>query len=98
MCNLIKFCLLAWIFGFLDVFSSKDHGDLTTPEGMARGMIGIIYNGDYQTLLHTKYRSSGPSGFREDFSHCKSMETVNPLGMAKFDPRGMAGTIFVENH
>ena len=66
-----------------------------------RGMIGIIYNGDYQTLLHTKYRSSGPSGFREDFfsfSHCKSMETISPLGMAKFDPRGMAGTIYVEDH
>ena len=64
---------------------------------MARGMIGIIYNGDYQTLLHTKYRSSGPSGFREDFfsfSHCKSMESIKPWGVAKFDPRGMAGTIF----
>ena len=32
-----------------------------------RGMIGTIYNWDYQPLLHTKYRSSGPSGFREDF-------------------------------
>ena len=29
-------------------------------------MIGTIYNGDYQTLLHTKYRSSGPCGFREE--------------------------------
>ena len=41
------------------------------PRGMAkfdpRGMIGIIYKGDYQTLLHTKYRSSGPSGFREEY-------------------------------
>ena len=32
-----------------------------------RAMIGTIYNGDYQTLLHTKYRSYGPSCFREDF-------------------------------
>ena len=31
-----------------------------------RGMIGTIYNGDYQTLLHTKYKSSGPCGFREE--------------------------------
>ena len=60
------------------------------------------YNGDYQTLLHTKYRSSGPFGFREEdffsFSHCKSMETIYPRGVAKFDPRGMAGTIYVEDH
>ena len=67
-----------------------------------RGMIGIIYNGDYQTLLHTKYRSSGPSGFREEdlfsFSHCKSMETINPRGVAKYDPRDMAGTIYVEDY
>ena len=30
------------------------------------------------------------------FSHCKSMETIYPRGVAKFDPRGMAGTIYVE--
>ena len=40
------------------------------PRGMAkldpRAMIGTIYNGDYQTLLHTKYCSSGPCGFREE--------------------------------
>ena len=65
-------------------------------------MTGTIYNGDYQTLLHTKYRSSGPFGFREEdffsFSHCKSMETIYPRGVVKFDPRGMAGTIYVEDH
>ena len=32
------------------------------------------------------------------FSHSKSMETVNPRGVAKFDPRGMNGTIYVEGH
>ena len=40
------------------------------PWGMAkldpRGMIGTIYNGDYQTLLQTKYRSFGPCGLREE--------------------------------
>ena len=55
-----------------------------------------------KTLLHTKYRSSGPFGFREEdffsFSHCKSMETIYPRGVAKFDPRGMIGTIYVEDH
>ena len=28
----------------------------------------------------------------EFFSHSKSMETINPRGVAKFDPRGMNGT------
>ena len=32
------------------------------------------------------------------FSHCKSMETIYPRGVAKFDLRGMAGTIYVEDH
>ena len=32
------------------------------------------------------------------FSNCKSMETIDPRGVAKFDPRGMAGTIYVEDH
>ena len=26
------------------------------------------------------------------------METINPRGVAKFDPRGMNGTIYVEDH
>ena len=26
------------------------------------------------------------------------METIYPRGVAKFDPRGMAGTIYVEDH
>ena len=43
------------------------------PRGVAnfdpRGMISTIYIGDFQTLLHTKYKSSGPCDFRkEDFS------------------------------
>ena len=53
-------------------------------------------------MLHTKYRSSGPFGFREEdffsFSHCKSMENIYPRGVDKFDPRGMAGIIYVEDH
>ena len=32
------------------------------------------------------------------FSNCKSMETINLQGLAKFDPRGMNGTIYVEDH
>ena len=29
-------------------------------------MVGRIYNEDHYTLLHTKYESSGPCGFREE--------------------------------
>ena len=40
---------------------------------------GRIYKGDVSTLLHTKYKGSGPHGFREEyffvFSYCKSMKT-----------------------
>ena len=32
-----------------------------------RGMVGRIHVGDHLTLLHTKYLSSGPYGFRKDF-------------------------------
>ena len=40
------------------------------PRGIAsldpRGMVGRIYVSDHLTLLHTKYLSSGPYGFREE--------------------------------
>ena len=42
-----------------------------TPWGVdsldTRGLIGRIYVGDHNTLLHTEYISCGPHGFREDF-------------------------------
>ena len=31
-----------------------------------RAMFGRIYKEDHYTLLHTKYESSGPCGFREE--------------------------------
>ena len=31
-----------------------------------RGLIGRIYEGDHETLLHAKYVSCGPQGFREE--------------------------------
>ena len=48
------------------------------PRGMAnldpRGMIGRIYVEYHLTLLHTKYTSFRPCGFREEcFSHYKPM-------------------------
>ena len=76
------------------------------PRGMAnldpRGMVGRIYVGDHLTLLHTKYLSSGPYGFREEdflfFSRYKSMGANEPWGMANLDPRGMTGRIYVGDH
>ena len=44
--------------------------ELTGPRGVAslgtRGLIGRIYVEDHYTLLHTKYISCGPHGFREE--------------------------------
>ena len=31
-------------------------------------------------------------------TYCRSMETIDPRGVAKFDPSGMNGTIYVEDH
>ena len=66
------------------------------PRGVAsfgpRDMIGRIYAGDHQKLLHTKYVSCGPYCFREDdflsFSHYKSVGANDPQGVASLDPRG----------
>ena len=32
----------------------------------SRGTVGRVYKEDHYTLLHTKYESSGPCGFREE--------------------------------
>ena len=62
----------------------------------------VCYKEEYYTLLHTKYESSGLCGFREYFflcfSHCKSMGANDHRGGAIFDPRGMVGRIYKEDH
>ena len=66
-----------------------------------RGLIGRISVVDHYTLLHTKYISSVPHGFREDFlsfSHYKSMGANEPRGVANLDLRGMVGRIYVGDH
>ena len=67
-----------------------------------RGLIGRIYVGDHQTLLYTKYISSGPHGFREEdflsFSQYKSMGNNDPRGVANLNPRGLTGRIYVGDH
>ena len=77
------------------------------PRGVAnlgpRDMVGTIYEGGYLTLIHIKYLSSGPHGFREEdffyvFSYHKSMEANNPRGVANLDPRGMIGRIYKGYH
>ena len=58
-----------------------------------RGLIGRIYVGDNHTLLHTKYISPGPHGFREEdfliffFFHYKSMGAKYPRRMADLETR-----------
>ena len=98
----------------MDVFLVKSMETIDS-RGIAkfdpRGMIGIIYNGDFPakfimgTTKHCYIQNIEALGllFSEkktffSFSHCKSMEIINPQGVAKFDPRGMAGTIYVEDH
>ena len=51
-----------------------------------RDTAGRIYNEDYYTLLHTKFKGSGPCSFGDNvfflcFSYSKSMETNNPRGV-----------------
>ena len=63
------------------------------PRGMARldpkGLIGRIYVGGHYTLLHTKYTSFRPHGFREDdflsFSHYNSMGANDPQAWPVWD-------------
>ena len=66
------------------------------PRGVAildpRGMIGRIYVEYHLTLLHTKYTSFRPCGFREEnmlmFSHYKPMADNDAPGRGQFRPRG----------
>ena len=60
-----------------------------------RGMVGRIYVGDFLTLLHTKYLSSGPYGFGKKVWQDKSMGANEPRDVANLDPRGMVGRIYV---
>ena len=51
-----------------------------------RAMVGRIYKEDHYTLLHTKYESSGPCGFREeDFFYIFPM---TPSGRGPYGPQG----------
>ena len=60
-----------------------------TPRGRAifdpRGMVDRIYKEDHYTLLHTKYESSGPCGFREEDLMFFPM---TPAGRGQYGPQG----------
>ena len=67
-----------------------------------RGMVCRIYVKLHITL-HTKYRSFGSSGFREEdfscISHYKPMpDNDTPIGRACMNPRGTVGRIYKEDH
>ena len=53
-------------------------------------------------MLHAKYLSTSPCGFREEdffkFHYMHIRKTNDPRGRANFDPRGIIGTILVEVH
>ena len=65
------------------------------PRGMPnfdpRGTVGRIYVGDH--LLHIKYLSSGPHGFRKVFLSF----FIISLWAPNLDPRGLIGRIYVGN-
>ena len=68
-----------------------------------RGIIGKIYVEDHYILLHTNMKALGlvvseKKIFFYVFSHCKSMAAIDPRGGAIFDPRGMIGMIYIEDH
>ena len=67
-----------------------------------RGLIGRIYVGDHLTLLHIKYISCGPHGFRDEdflsFMHYKSMGANDARRVASLDSRGLIGRIYVGDH
>ena len=88
------------------VFHHKSMG-ANDPRGMVtldpRSLIGSIYVGDHYALLHTKYISCEPHGFREEdvflvFHIFKYLGVNDPRVMANLDPRGMFGRIYVGDH
>ena len=69
------------------------------------GTVGSIYKGEYYTFIQTKYESSGPYGFGEDFFYVFPIvslrELLTPIptrGAAISDPKGMLGRIYVKLH
>ena len=53
-------------------------------------MVGRIYKGDISTLLHTKYRSSGPHDIREEdffmLSFCNLLSWISDIAINLMQP------------
>ena len=63
-----------------------------------RATVSRIYREDHNTLLHTKYESSGPCGFEEeDFFHVFPHDPPPPQGGTCMDRSGTVGRIYKED-
>ena len=62
-----------------------------------RGMIDRIYIEDHYTLLHTKYESFGPCGFREEDFFLYFPHDAPGAGPV-WTPGGTVGRIYEEDH
>ena len=51
-----------------------------------RGMVGMIYKENHYKLLHTKYESYWPCGFREEFFFY--VLPMTPPGWGQYGPQG----------
>ena len=60
------------------------------------GMIGRIYKEDNYSLLHTKYKSSGPCDFGEEYFFM--FYPRRPQGADCMSPRSTVGRIYKEDH
>ena len=90
-------------FGEEDFFLCFSHdtpgaGPVWTPGAQLAGFIK-------RTIIHCYTQNMKALGlvFSETkiflcFSHCKSMGANDPRGGAIFDPRGMIGRIYIEDH
>ena len=65
-------------------------------------MVGMVYIGNQDTLVHTQYRNCRSRGLREDiffcFPHYKSMEANDLRGGASLDPKVMVDRFYLEDY
>ena len=65
-------------------------------------MVGMVYIGNQETLVHTKYRNCGSHGFREDiffvFSIISLWKPMTFRGGASLDPKGMVVRLYLGDY
>ena len=71
----------------------KSYSPLYITVSLWKGMVGMIYVGDHQTLIYSKYISCGPHCYRievfKSYSHYKSMRALDPHVHDKFASKGL---------